>query len=165
MTQRERFVRLMTFQSVDRIPLMEMGVWPETLRRWHGEGLPGGVTNLRQLEEHLRLDISFNLNWLPLDQEFLPAFEEKVLEDHGTDEVVQDNRGTILRRRKELASIPHYIRFPVETEADYEKLLPRLNGADPARYPAGFDEDLRRRRERGEIIGLNFRAFSWGWRT
>jgi uroporphyrinogen decarboxylase len=38
-------------------------------------------------------------------------------------------------------------------------LLPRLDGADPGRYSDDFDEDLHWRRERGEIIGVNFRGF------
>jgi len=33
MTERERFLCTMRFQPVDRIPLMEMGVWDETLER------------------------------------------------------------------------------------------------------------------------------------
>ncbi len=40
MTQRERFLSLMCFGSVDRVPLMEVGVWEETFERWHDEGLP-----------------------------------------------------------------------------------------------------------------------------
>ena len=159
MTQRERFLRWMRFERVDRVPLMEMGVWPETLERWHHEGLPRWVTNLRQLEDHLRLDISFNMNWLPINDLFQPPFEQKVIEQTAEEEVVQDDRGTLLRRRKRFGSIPQYLRFPVETEADYERLLPRLDGADPARYPAGFDEDLRWRRARGEIVGVHFRSF------
>jgi hypothetical protein len=46
---------------------MEMGVWDETLERWHGEGLPSWVTSLRHLEDYLRLDRSFNVNWLPIN--------------------------------------------------------------------------------------------------
>ncbi len=59
MTERERFIKCMQFQSVDRIPLMEMGLWPETLERWHHEGLPKWVTSFRNLEDYLRLDRSF----------------------------------------------------------------------------------------------------------
>ena len=51
------------------------------------------------------------------------------------------------------------MRFPVEDEADYERLLARLDPADPGRYAADFDEDLRGRRMRGELVGLNFRSF------
>jgi len=123
MTQRERFLRCMMFEHVDRVPLMEMGVWPETLERWHREGLPRSVTNLRQLEAHLHLDISFNMNWLPINDLFQPPFEQKVIEETEEDEVVQDDRGTILRRRKSFGSIPQFLRFPVETEADYDRLL------------------------------------------
>ena len=53
MTQRERFLRYMRGQTVDRVPLMEMGLWPETLDRWHHEGLPPWVTDIRHLEDYL----------------------------------------------------------------------------------------------------------------
>ena len=158
MTERERFLKWMSFQPVDRVPLMEMGVWPETYTRWHGEGLPESVTTLRALEEHLGLDHTFN-SWLSINDLFQPPFELEVLEETDTHRVIRDDRGTVLRESKTDRSIPQYLRFPVETEADYDALLPRLDGADPARYAESLDADLRGRRERGEIVGINFRAF------
>ena len=149
----------MKFQAVDRIPLMDMGVWDETLARWHHEGLPRWVTSLRHLEDYLRLDRSFNVNWLPINGDVYPPFETKVIEDTRDEQVVSDAMGVVYRQRKSHRTIPHYIRFPVSTEADYEKLRPRLNGSDPGRYAPDFDEDLHWRRKRGEIIGANFRAF------
>jgi uroporphyrinogen decarboxylase len=149
----------MTFQPVDRIPLMEMGVWDETLARWHHEGLPKWVTCLRHLEDYLRLDRSFNQNWLPINQLLYPAFEPKVLEETENEVILSDETGVVYRQRKAHRTIPQYLRFPVENEADYERLLPRLNGKDPERYPADFDEDLHWRCERGEIVGVNFHAF------
>jgi len=77
MNERERFLRYMHFQPVDRIPLMEMGLWPETIERWHHEGLPKWVTSIRHLEDYLRLDRSFNVNWLPINGDIYPPFEEK----------------------------------------------------------------------------------------
>ena len=159
MTEGERFLRYMQFQSVDRIPLMEMGVWPETLERWHDEGLPRWVTSLRHLEDYLRLDRSFNINWLPINHEFHPLFEPKVIEETDDEQIVVDENGVTYRQRKRLKTIPQYLRFPIENEDDYDRLLPRLNGADPNRYSDDFDEDLLWRRERGEIIGANFRSF------
>jgi hypothetical protein len=159
MNERERFLRTMSFQAVDRVPLMEMGVWPEALDRWRHEGLPKWVTHLRHLEDYLGLDRSFNVNWLPIEQGIYPGLRVSVIEESETWKVVRDRDGVVTRRKKDGQSIPQYIRFPVENEADYEALLPRLNGQDPARYPADFDEDLHWRRERGEIIGLNFRSF------
>jgi len=43
----------MSFEAVDRIPLMEMGFWTETLERWHHEGLPKWVTHDRPMEVRL----------------------------------------------------------------------------------------------------------------
>jgi uroporphyrinogen decarboxylase len=149
----------MRFEPVDRIPLMEMGVWPETLERWHHEGLPKWVTELRHLEDYLNLDRSFNLNWLPINGDFHPPFEEEVLEDTEEDQIVRDANGVVYRQRKHHRTIPQFIRFPVENEADYEKLRARLDGGDPGRYPDDFDEDLHWRRQRGEIVGANFRSF------
>lgn len=159
MTQRERFLRFMTFGPVDRIPIMELGVWPETLEEWHHQGLPKWVTEFRHLESYLGMDVSWNVNWLPLEQELLPAFERVVLEDDGTNELIRDERGVTFRQQKQYKTIPQYVRFPIESEADYDALLERLDGSDPARYPPDFDEDLRWRRERGEIVGANFRSF------
>jgi len=88
MNERERFLQYMHFRSVDRIPLMEMGLWPETLDRWHCEGLPKWVTSIRHLEDYLRLDRSFNVNWLEINGEIYPPFEEKVLEETEQEQVI-----------------------------------------------------------------------------
>lgn len=159
LTDRERFLRYMHFQPVDRIPLMEMGYWPETLERWHHEGLPPWVTEIRHIEDYLQLDRSFNVNWLPINHRIYPAFERTVLSETENEEIVRDEWGVTFRQQKHYKTIPQYIRFPVENEADYEALLPRLNGRDPGRYTEDFDEDLRWRRWRGEIVGVNFHAF------
>jgi len=157
-TQRERFLSFMQFQEVDRVPLMEVGVWDETFERWHHEGLPKWVTCLQHLEDFLSMDRSWNMNWLPIDDGIRPDFERTVLEETADEEVIRDEHGVTYRQRKHYKTIPQYIRFPVETLADYEKLRPRLDGTDPGRYAPDFDEDLGCRRARGEIVGLSFPA-------
>ena len=82
-----------------------------------------------------------------------------MLSESENEEVVRDEEGVTLRTQKRDRSIPQFIRFPVENEAGYEALQPRLDARDPGRYPGDFDEDLRWRRERGEIVGLNFHGF------
>jgi len=158
-TQRERFLSLMRFAPVDRVPVMEVGIWEDTFERWHHEGMPRWVTCLQHLEDYQGLDRSWNMNWLPIDEGIRPSFTRRVLEDNGDEQVVQDERGVTLRQTRQMKTIPQFIRFPVQTMADYEKLRPRLDGTDPSRYPADFDEDLRNRRARGEIVGLSFPAF------
>lgn len=159
MNERRRFLDYMHFEPVDRIPLMEMGIWDETLARWHHEGLPKWVESLRHLEDYLNLDRSFNLNWLPINTLVYPLFEPRVVEESENEEIYSDEMGVVYRRHKHQRTIPQYLRFPVQNEADYEKLLPRLNGKDPGRYADDFDEDLHWRRHRGEIIGIHFEAF------
>ena len=41
----ERYFRVMTYQPVDRVPDIEFGYWPQTLRRWLKEGMPVGLTD------------------------------------------------------------------------------------------------------------------------
>ena len=159
MNERERFLRYMHFEEVDRVPLMEMGVLPETFVRWRREGLPAWVENTRDLEEHLGLDRSFNENWLPIEAEVFPLFERLVLEETDEDQVIRDEAGVTYRQRKDMETIPHYIRFPVRNERDYEELLPRLDGTNPERYPPDFEQDLSGRLGRGEIIGVDFKGF------
>ena len=37
---KDRFYRTFTYQDVDRVPDLEFGYWPQTIRRWLQEGLP-----------------------------------------------------------------------------------------------------------------------------
>ena len=159
MTQRDRFLRTMSFKPVDRLPNMEFGFWAETLERWHHEGLPKWVQTDRHVESFLGMDLSFNRNWLPLHDDVYPSFETQVLEETENEVVLREATGIVCRRRKRFQSIPQYLEFPVKNEADYEALRPRLDGTEPCRYPEDFDEELHWRRERGEIIGANFRSF------
>ena len=41
---RDRYYRVYTYQSVDRVPDIEFGYWPQTIRRWLREGMPVEMT-------------------------------------------------------------------------------------------------------------------------
>ena len=75
MNIRERFLATMNYQERDRCPWGEMGFWPETLERWHGEGWSEDV-ELNQFFGFDRLREQVNVS---LD--FVPAFETEVLEE------------------------------------------------------------------------------------
>ena len=36
----DRFFRVYAYQAVDRVPDIEFGYWPQTIRRWLREGMP-----------------------------------------------------------------------------------------------------------------------------
>ncbi|MBU4201209.1 MAG: hypothetical protein KKG09_05905 [Verrucomicrobia bacterium] len=71
LTPRKRFNRAMRFQSVDRIPLLHMGVWRETAERWQKEGM------LSETQEFAAFDGPMQSCWLyGKFQGLLPAFGE-----------------------------------------------------------------------------------------
>ncbi len=55
--------------------------------------MPRWVTCLQHLEDYLGLDRSWNMNWLPIDEGIRPGFPRRVLEEHGDEQVVVDERG------------------------------------------------------------------------
>jgi len=146
----------MTFQEVDRIPNMELGVWPETIERWHNEGLAWWVDDLFQLSDHFGMDKSFNCDWMHINNCIWPEPEARVVEDGGEWELFENDIGGRFRRLKKNPSIPEFIRFPVVDTADYDKLLPSLDPSTPERYSPDYDHDVYGRTLRGEIRGVNF---------
>jgi len=156
MNQRERYISCMTFREVDRIPNMELGVWAETIERWHTEGLPWWVGDLFTLGDHFGMDKSFNCDWMHINSGVYPIPQSKRLEDGGEWEIVEDSIGNRKKQKKRDATIPQYIRFAVEDMSDYEKILPYLDPADEGRYSPDFDDDMKGRDFRGEVRGANF---------
>jgi len=156
MNERDRFVRCLQFKAVDRVPDMEMGVWPETLARWRREGLPWWVGNLFQLSDHLRMDKSFNCDWLPIHNEIYPEPETRIVEERPDWVVTENSLGMRARQGRTNASIPQYLRFPVEGPEDYDRLARFLDPGDAGRYRPDFDADLLHRTGRGELRGVSF---------
>ena len=56
MTPRERWQRVMHFQSVDRIPHYEFGYWDELYSEWHEQGLPRSIDNEAQANAYFGFD-------------------------------------------------------------------------------------------------------------
>ena len=76
-TLRERWMRAMSFQKPDRLPLMEFGYWAETLPAWHEQGLPRSVIYERDAYAYFGIE-----DWLRayVNPGVHPAFETEVLE-------------------------------------------------------------------------------------
>jgi hypothetical protein len=66
LTTRERFVRTLTFQPVDRLPVTEWAPWwwDQTLKRWQGEGLPAELfpSNYNDMDAHAAIRTHFGLD-------------------------------------------------------------------------------------------------------
>lgn len=136
LTNRERFLRLMRGQALDRIPFFPcFGPWPETLARWHREGLAP--------EADYRTEVGFDgdlRHILPLHNYLCPMPPHQVLSEEGETAIVID-RGVTQRVRKDGHSMPEFLAYPVESREDWRRVKGLLDPDTPGRFPgnwAGF---------------------------
>jgi uroporphyrinogen decarboxylase len=131
MNHLERFLAVMEYQPVDRVPNWELGVWPQTRERWEAEGMDPGIfhwdwfTGVPTLGMDPREFIRFNGN-------FIPNFEPETLEEDDRYVIFRDELGRVRKALKEgtvkggRMSMDTYIDFPVKSLQDWQALKPRL---------------------------------------
>ncbi len=114
-----------------------------SLDRWYADGLDRS-TNLAELfgyDDAGELSLGC-LGWC--EAAFSPVFEEKVLEDRGDYELVQDfaGRHVLYFKGRRSGFMPEYVDHPVKDMQSWqEKCLWRMNPDDPARW-TDFDERM-----------------------
>ncbi len=158
MTPRERFHAVMRYQPRDRAYLCDFGFWDETFVVWYDQGLPRWVTK-QTSDAYFGLDgferffigdegsafISRD-GRLPTTGPRLalcPQFEERVLEDCGDTEIVQQCDGVRVRRSKFMTSIPpHEGHLLVDRRSWEEHYKWRLDPQNADRYPPNWTQAL-----------------------
>jgi len=124
MNDRERFIAVMEYQIVDRVPLWDFGVWPETIERWKGEGYnpthPPVFTDQRD----------WQAGWFFPN----PQFQRTIVEEDSRTVLYINHEGILMRERKDnpMSSMPQFVKFPVETREDFrrfwkERMQPNLS--------------------------------------
>jgi len=182
MNPRERFHAAMHYADRDRSPICDFSFWEETLEVWYDQGLPRSVTRANA-DEYFGMDPLFSC---VLDAEstalvapadpsrsvyrgvyvgLMPAFEERVIEDRGETQVVQQADGVRVLRRKRMSTIPRHEGHLLEDRASWrEHYLPRLDPTDPRRYPENWDECAATwRDETRELPLFLFGGSLYGW--
>ncbi|MCL1896483.1 MAG: hypothetical protein FWG03_08055 [Clostridiales bacterium] len=127
MDPKNRFIRHMLFQGVDRAPFMEIGPWGQTADRWVAEGLPLFADPLNMF---VGGNAYFGLEGIDVvGIDLLPPYprrEEELIHEDERYVVFLDEFG---RKRKALKegtahgtrlSMDHYSDFPVKCRADFE---------------------------------------------
>ncbi|MEW6252459.1 MAG: uroporphyrinogen decarboxylase family protein [Planctomycetota bacterium] len=125
MTSRERILAALDHRPPDRLPLWETTIWPQTLARWYGEGLPGEVT----LEHRARLDEYFGLDPLAaVNDLFDPSFGLPVHTLEETDEhrVYVDAYGKTIKEWRDGRGVPSMLAPALRTRVEWERLKPAL---------------------------------------
>lgn len=139
MTPRERFQRIMRFESVDRIPLWDLeGVTEGAVRQWCGEGFPAGM----DARTYFGLDPKENV---PLDVGPIPSFFPHVIEEDEEYVTHLDQYGFTVKTLKSQAVTPtiyYYVRGSVKTRDDWERMKERYDPRDVRRYPKYWGEEV-----------------------
>jgi len=140
MTHRERFLKTCRFDEVDHVPDLEFSYWPETLQRWHSEGLPEQINDRGTAERYFGMA---PYTWLQPNLFLQPAFEERIIGETGTHDIIIDAEGVTCQVHKDRASsIPHCVDWSLKTRDDWEAFKERLRPDDPARYPDNWNQTI-----------------------
>jgi len=170
LNHRERLLRTLRRQPVDRVPDYEFRAWVQTIDRWATEGLPipalvGMGSPTGYLEHYFGTDDAEYGPGLSVNTRLLPAFEPQVIEERGENWVIQDADGALSEQLKPEygASIPRYIRYAIQTRADWERLRDaRLDPSHPDRVPPHLDA-LTRRLNAADYPVTIFVGSLYGW--
>lgn len=176
MTPRRRYIETLTFGSPDKVPFQPGGPRESTLAAWHGQGLPQGADWHACLLETLGIEPETTGPRVSLGVDFrmIPQFEEKVLERRDGHLVVQDWKGnvceisdaydvTYLRHAKDFVT-RSWIRCPVESRGDWERMKPRYEIDAPPRWPDDFEQRCQRVRDRDWVLSVSFPGPFWQMR-
>ncbi|MBN1580580.1 MAG: hypothetical protein JXA89_07740 [Anaerolineae bacterium] len=169
MTPRERFVRTMHYQAVDRIPHMEFGYWASLKDRWVDEGhLPqalkqaaaGGEINNGDVEAFFGCEQRIGLS--PHIQAG-PHRPIKIVEEKGGKVIYRDGLGILCEEVQEgIRSIPHFLDFPIKDRPSWEAFRDEFLDMDAlwrARSEEEIEELARQLRHSEHPVGINFGSF------
>ena len=166
MNDKERFHALMRFETCDRVPYWEQGFWGGTIERWYAEGMPrhhgvegdpaygdtvrGPATPIavgdRVCPDALQATgLDKPSLRVPVELYLCPAFEEEVYDETDAQATLRDVLGIVKKTPKSRDSIPHFLSWPIETMAEFERLAAeRLNPDTLDRFPDDWDAQVER---------------------
>lgn len=160
MSHRERFRRLMHFQTVDRGVHWEFGYLG--IERWRNEGLAREITagdGPGSVERYFGVDPTV---WVPINCNLVPPFPPgvKMLEDHGELQVFQRSDGLVYECPATGGeTIPRYIKFPIASRDDWKKFKDKLNPASPERHQIDWKKTGETLRASDVPVGIWFGSF------
>jgi uroporphyrinogen decarboxylase len=163
-------------------PLWEWHYFPETVERWHREGLPQNVYlpadasddvyswDLRQhggvpLSRYFNLDrgqpyCPGEMSYVPVNTGMLPAFPDRIMAEDERTVTRIDSDGVMQQSLKGISpAMPKFLEFPVKARKDFESISRRYDAALTARYPPNWAEYKASIRGRDYPLGLVFDGF------
>jgi hypothetical protein len=168
-----RFLAVMEYQPVDRVPNHEVGVWGQTIDRWKDEGLD--IYDLSwdwfTGEEFFELDPR---EYIPVNFGMLPEFEEEILEQTDRYVIKRQVNGIVTKALLEgtahgmRACMDEYLDFPVKNRVDFQEITRRYVSAHKGRYPPEWETIMLpgwKRRNHVLVLGRNCSTLGFYWRA
>ena len=151
MTHRERIRRILHYQPVDRMPVVQFGYWGETLRKWAKEGHITQATardwrDGNAVDMTLDAKLGFDLNWYTTFRPAVglrPGFESKIVEElpDGTQKRLSGD-GVVYLQRPGAGSIPAHVDHLLKDRKAWEELyLPKFQWHKDRVQKAGVQTD------------------------
>lgn len=174
MNARKRWLETILFGKPDKIPFSPGAGRESTRHRWEKEGLPCDVEDIA---EYAYRQVGGTDKWSQYGEGFwvneamIPQFEEKILERKERSLIVQDWKGNVCEISDEYTVeylrnpidfvTRRWIKCPVESRDDWEKMKQRYDIEDPSRLPEDKEEKAARLRERTFPLGMSFAGPFW----
>jgi len=133
MTDRERFVRQMHHQPVDRCFNMEFGYWQENFTQWP-LFVENGIRSNAEAEVFFNFDVIKSVGE-PFGGWIHPAFPEEVVEETETKRIIRNGDGLLAEVPKDgHSTIPHFTDSSIKTPDDWKRVKEeRFRVDDPDR--------------------------------
>ncbi len=138
MNHRDRFVRTLTGQEVDRVPFIKVfGGTNAVARHWEAEHPGIG----RCIDQLLRFEGVYR-GWqiAPVEMDLTSLGPNQVLEDTETARITRRGDGLVERVQKDADYSQQVLEWPVKDREDWDRVKERhLRADDPERFPAAWE--------------------------
>jgi uroporphyrinogen decarboxylase len=125
-----------------------------------GESLPHTMERYREQDVHNMLDFDAGIVAIPLRWTEYPEFEQTVLEEDETTQVLVNSGGGKTRVFKEGGSLPQYLSFVVRDRASWEQVKEERFGPDiEGRFPRRWDTLVPTFHDMDYPLGLSVMGF------
>ena len=171
MNHLDRFLAVMAYEPVDRVPNWEAGAWSQTHARWEAEGLCAS----RLHGDWFAGEGEFGMDpreYIKYSGTMIPEFEHEVLCEDEETETFRDTSGRVRRALKVGSvkggrmSMDTFLEFPVQNMADWQAVKKRFDPTLAKRYEPNWQE-LRvagwGRRCHPLIFGANCSTLGFYW--
>jgi len=173
MTHLERFLNVMEYKPVDKVPNWEAGAWTQTVERWETEGLDSTAVNWDWFTGDAGLGMDPR-EFIHLETSMKPAFPVEVLERTERYEIIRNSNGVVTKGLREGTArdgmrmcMDQYLSFPVTCREDFEDLKHRYVASNPMRLSPWWQQfrlEGWKKRTHPLVLGENCTTLGFYWR-